>query len=58
MSRNLRARLGLRQLVMLEQLHDDRVNFAADRCFEPLPEEWFVPADVARSDKDDLDDAA
>jgi len=31
---------NLRQTVMLEHLHDERVDYAADLAFTPLPEEW------------------
>jgi hypothetical protein len=41
---------NLRQLVRLEHLHADRVNFDADRAFEPLPTE--------RDDDDPFDMAA
>jgi hypothetical protein len=37
---------SLRQLVMLECLHDEEVNFYVDRAFTPLPEEGKILEDA------------
>lgn len=42
--------LNLRTLVMLEELHGEKVNFAAHRAFQPIPKEYCVtdePVDLA-----------
>jgi hypothetical protein len=37
--------LTLRTIVMLEELHDDKMNFTNNRAFQPLPAECRRTAD-------------